>query len=271
MYCAYGLWLIVYQLSSNSVYHGIRLVPFLGPLIRFCNPSVAVFLQMCRISSLLLFRPVRPSLRRRLLFPSWRTSPSSWQLATPTPTVLRPIVSPQRPPKPAPMPAPPLSLRVIVSAPRVPGPGRMQRTQVVLRGPDPPPPPPRDDNVLHTYVNAQAHAAVATLHAQAVAVLNIKSMIPVLLDNLSPNYSRWKVLFLNTLGKYELIDHVLVDPFLLMSLIHTGGAWIALSGLGSTARSLLTLSRSPRCWSPRPALSGSAWKSSSSGIVKPTP
>jgi hypothetical protein len=37
-------------------------------------------------------------------------------------------------------------------------------------------------------------------------------MIPVLLNNLSPNYSRWKVLFLNTLGMYELIDHVLADP-----------------------------------------------------------
>jgi hypothetical protein len=36
-------------------------------------------------------------------------------------------------------------------------------------------------------------------------------MIPVLLDILSPNYSQWKVLLLNTLGKYELIDHVLMD------------------------------------------------------------
>jgi hypothetical protein len=37
-------------------------------------------------------------------------------------------------------------------------------------------------------------------------------MILVLLDNISPNYSQWKVLFLNTLSTYELIDHVLVDP-----------------------------------------------------------
>jgi hypothetical protein len=37
-------------------------------------------------------------------------------------------------------------------------------------------------------------------------------MILVLLDNLSPNYSWWNVLFLNTLGKYELVDHVLADP-----------------------------------------------------------
>jgi hypothetical protein len=34
----------------------------------------------------------------------------------------------------------------------------------------------------------------------------------MLLDNISPNYSQWKVLFLNTLSTYELIDHVLVDP-----------------------------------------------------------
>jgi hypothetical protein len=37
-------------------------------------------------------------------------------------------------------------------------------------------------------------------------------MIPVLLNNLSPNYSWWKVLFLNTLSEYELVDHILADP-----------------------------------------------------------
>jgi hypothetical protein len=74
-----------------------------------------------------------------------------------------------------------------------------------------PTPPSNDNDVLCTYVDAQAHVVVTALHAQAVAVLNIKSMIPMLLDNLSSNYSRWKVLFLNTLGKYELIDHVLAD------------------------------------------------------------
>jgi hypothetical protein len=71
----------------------------------------------------------------------------------------------------------------------------------------PPPPSPRDHNdVFRAYL-----VAVTALHAQVIAVLNIKSMIPVLLDNLSPHYNQWKTLFLNTLGKYGLSDHVLMD------------------------------------------------------------
>jgi hypothetical protein len=52
---------------------------------------------------------------------------------------------------------------------------------------------------------------IAMLHVQAVSVLNIKALIPVVLDNLLPNYNRWKTLFLNTLSKYKLIDHVIND------------------------------------------------------------
>ena len=74
------------------------------------------------------------------------------------------------------------------------------RARLALAGPDAPPPPQQQDDVIRTY-----------LDAQAVAVLNIKSLVLILLDNLSPNYNRWKVLFLNTLGKYELSDHVLAD------------------------------------------------------------
>jgi hypothetical protein len=71
----------------------------------------------------------------------------------------------------------------------------------------PPPPSPRDHNdVFRAYL-----VAVTALHAQVIAALNIKSMIPVLLDNLSPHYNQWKTLFLNTLGKYGLSDHVLMD------------------------------------------------------------
>jgi hypothetical protein len=40
---------------------------------------------------------------------------------------------------------------------------------------------------------------VAVLHVQAVSVLNIKALIPVVLDNLLPNYNQWKTLFLNTI------------------------------------------------------------------------
>jgi hypothetical protein len=51
---------------------------------------------------------------------------------------------------------------------------------------------------------------VVALHAQTVAVLNIKALIPVVLDNISPNYTRWKALLNNT-DKYELSDHVVED------------------------------------------------------------
>jgi hypothetical protein len=74
-----------------------------------------------------------------------------------------------------------------------------------------PPPPPRDDDVFWAYCATQAHVAVTALHAQAVSVLNVKAMILVFLDNLSPHYNRGKTLFLNTLGKYEPSDHVLIN------------------------------------------------------------
>ncbi|EEE66911.1 hypothetical protein OsJ_23758 [Oryza sativa Japonica Group] len=64
----------------------------------------------------------------------------------------------------------------------------------------PPPPPPALDA-----------EAVATLHSQAVAVLNVKALVPVTLDLNSDNYSRWRGLFLVALGKYALQDHVFSD------------------------------------------------------------
>jgi hypothetical protein len=74
-----------------------------------------------------------------------------------------------------------------------------------------PPPPPHDGNVFWVYITAKANTVVAVLHTQVVSVLNINVMIPVYLHNLSPDYNRWKTLFLNTLSKYELSDHVLID------------------------------------------------------------
>ncbi|XP_052152518.1 uncharacterized protein LOC127770748 [Oryza glaberrima] len=53
--------------------------------------------------------------------------------------------------------------------------------------------------------------AVANLHSQAVAVLNVKALVPVTLDLDANNYSRWRGLFLVTLGKYALTDHVFSD------------------------------------------------------------
>ncbi|EAY83991.1 hypothetical protein OsI_39218 [Oryza sativa Indica Group] len=52
---------------------------------------------------------------------------------------------------------------------------------------------------------------VDTLHAQAVSVLNVKALVPVVLDLGAANYTKWRGLFLVTLGKYALADHVLSD------------------------------------------------------------
>jgi hypothetical protein len=73
-------------------------------------------------------------------------------------------------------------------------------------------PPPLTDGTLVVDDAAHVHAAIAALHTQAVAVLNIKALIPIVLDNLSMNYNQWKTLFLNTLSKYKLLDHMLTDP-----------------------------------------------------------
>ncbi|XP_062184578.1 uncharacterized protein LOC133888376 [Phragmites australis] len=54
-------------------------------------------------------------------------------------------------------------------------------------------------------------AALSNLHAQAVAVQNIKALVPIVLDLSSPHYSKWREHLLLTLGKYSLTDHVLTD------------------------------------------------------------
>jgi hypothetical protein len=69
--------------------------------------------------------------------------------------------------------------------------------------------PPQPDGASVVPAAPVQATIVAALHAQAVGVLNIKALVPVVLDNLSPNYTWWKTLFLNTLGKYELSSHVL--------------------------------------------------------------
>jgi len=51
----------------------------------------------------------------------------------------------------------------------------------------------------------------ADVHAAAIAVLNIKVLVPVVLDHVANNYTRWRALFLVVLGKYALTDHVLND------------------------------------------------------------
>ena len=55
---------------------------------------------------------------------------------------------------------------------------------------------------------------LAALHAQATAVLNVKALIPITLDQAANNYSKWRALFLVVLGKYSLTHHVLSDEVL---------------------------------------------------------
>ncbi|XP_012698986.1 uncharacterized protein LOC101779675 [Setaria italica] len=62
-----------------------------------------------------------------------------------------------------------------------------------------------DDMMLHEA------AAVLNLQAQAVAMQNIRSLIPIILNTAANNYSRWCEQFLLTVGKYSLQDHILHD------------------------------------------------------------
>jgi hypothetical protein len=191
---------------------------FLGPLNRLRNPSTVIYLQTCRLSSPLptgAFMPT-PSTPRLLMANIIELAAASNtdadrdeadRVATATAKAVADACSATVAE----------ANRLVAEADRLAAEATRARqdaarAQLVLHGSDPPPPPPNDDDALRVYVDAHAHVVVAALHVQAVVVLHIKSMIPVLLDNLSPNYSQWKVLFLNTLVKYELVDHILLDP-----------------------------------------------------------
>ena len=49
------------------------------------------------------------------------------------------------------------------------------------------------------------------LHAQAISVQNIRSLVHVLLNINAGNYTRWRDQILLVIGKYSLESHVLVD------------------------------------------------------------
>ncbi|KAG8058663.1 hypothetical protein GUJ93_ZPchr0002g24747 [Zizania palustris] len=57
-------------------------------------------------------------------------------------------------------------------------------------------------------------AVLLNLHAQAVAVHNIRTLIPLVLDVNSVFFARWRESFLLTVGKFSLQDHVLSDTVL---------------------------------------------------------
>jgi hypothetical protein len=54
----------------------------------------------------------------------------------------------------------------------------------------------------------KAHEA---LWAQATAVINVKVLIPIILDKATNTYTKWRGIFLIVLGKYALARHVLKD------------------------------------------------------------
>jgi hypothetical protein len=54
-------------------------------------------------------------------------------------------------------------------------------------------------------------ARYTAVHAASIAVLNIKVLVPLVLDRAADNYNRWHAVFLTVLGKYALTDHVLSD------------------------------------------------------------
>ena len=64
---------------------------------------------------------------------------------------------------------------------------------------------------LHGAMLLQEAAALLNLHAQAVAVSTIRSLIHIVLDVDSGKYNRWRDQFLLTLGKFSLQDHVHLD------------------------------------------------------------
>jgi len=68
-----------------------------------------------------------------------------------------------------------------------------------------------DNLPLQDTLLQQEAAILLNLHAQAVSVQNIRTLVPLLLDVNSTFYARWKESFLDVLGKYSLERHVLSD------------------------------------------------------------
>jgi hypothetical protein len=78
-----------------------------------------------------------------------------------------------------------------------------------------------DDDIppapLHAALLHHEAAALLNLHAQAVAVTNIRALVPLLLDTNSTFYARWSESFLLTLTKFSLECHVLSNSVFLES------------------------------------------------------
>lgn len=80
--------------------------------------------------------------------------------------------------------------------------------------------------------------AILNLHAQAVAVQNIRSLVPIVLDLKTGNYNCWCEAFILTVGKFSLQGHILTDAAVVVTL--TSLAWIASPALGFSVPSPLS-------------------------------
>ena len=64
---------------------------------------------------------------------------------------------------------------------------------------------------LCSVVLDEYEAAHEAIWALATTVINIKALIPVILDQATNTYTKWRGMFLTVLGKYALTRHVLED------------------------------------------------------------
>ncbi|XP_072147887.1 uncharacterized protein [Setaria viridis] len=68
-----------------------------------------------------------------------------------------------------------------------------------------------EEERLRSIALDEYEAAHVAIWAQATAVVNVKALIPVILDQATNTYTKWHGMFLTVLGKYALTRHVLED------------------------------------------------------------
>lgn len=91
-------------------------------------------------------------------------------------------------------------------------------------------------------------AAHEAIWATATAVVNVKAMIPIVLDKATGTYTKWRGMFLTVLGKYALTRHVLDDVALPDRPVWVQVDCVVLSWIFSTVRhsTILGLGTRPR-------------------------
>ena len=90
------------------------------------------------------------------------------------------------------------------------------------------------DDPLQDALFQHEAAALINLHAQAVAVQNIRLLVPLVLDVSSTFYGRWRESFLHVVGRYSLESHVLSDASTLTSPDWVRMDYIVRTWLGGT-------------------------------------